>query len=240
MNYIWIILASGFLLCLSPASCSRCNEPAGKNGDVVVIFAASSLRECVTEIAAEWSRKSGRSHTQQFEATSTLARQIAEGAKADLFLTAAPEWLEKVETQDRFDWLGNRLVLVTRADARETGIRNLTSLALAGEQVPAGKYAAAALEHEGVKLPPRVVYGANVRDVLAKVKEGGVQAGVVYATDAQAEPGVKVAYVFPKNSHPAILYSAGLLNESGRAIFDAMREAWAIDIARKHGFQKLE
>jgi molybdate transport system substrate-binding protein len=202
----------------------------------ITVFAASSLRDAATAIAGPWSKRSGRKVQFQFEATSTLARQIREGAKADLFLTASPEWLDQVKTLDRFDWLSNRLVLVVPRESGDVDLKSLESLALAGEQVPAGKYARAALTHLGVKLPERTIYGSNVRDVLSKVSQGGARAGVVYTTDATIDPAVRVAYTFPAESHPKIIYSAGLLTEGGRALYASLHEPWALEIARGYGF----
>jgi molybdate transport system substrate-binding protein len=202
----------------------------------VTLFAASSLKEVVTEIAAEWSRRTGRPTRPQFEASSTLARQIREGAPVDVFVTAAPEWLDQVKVQDRYDWLSNRLVCVVPKEAKDFDLKAVDSLALANEQVPAGKYARAALASQGVKIPERTIYGANVRDVLSKVSQGGAKAGIVYATDAAIDPGVRIAYTFPPESHPKILYSAGLLTPSGKLLFDALREPWAKEIATRHGF----
>jgi len=216
------------------------SPPPAAGAGPVTVFAASSLREAATEVAGQWTTTSGRDVRFQFEATSTLARQIKEGAKADLFLTAAPEWLDQVKVLDRFDWISNRLVIVVPKDAGDIDLQNLESLALAGEQVPVGKYAKAALGHLGVKLPERIIYGANVRDVLSKVSHGGAKAGIVYATDAQIDPGVRVGYTFPQESHPKILYSVGLLTEEARSLYAAFQEPWALEIARRHGFVDIK
>jgi molybdate transport system substrate-binding protein len=204
----------------------------------VVVFAASSLKEVVTEISMEWSKKSGMPTRTQFEASSTLARQIREGAPADVFITAAPEWLDLLQIKDRVDWLSNRLVCVVPKDAKEVDLKTLKSLALANEQAPAGMYARAALAHLGIALPERTIYGSNVRDVLSKVSQGGAEAGIVYATDAAVDPSVRIAFTFPLESHPRILYSTGLLTPAGKALYDALREPWAREIAIRHGFME--
>ncbi|HKS17384.1 MAG TPA: molybdate ABC transporter substrate-binding protein [Planctomycetota bacterium] len=202
----------------------------------VRIFAAASLREAVTEIATEWTKRTGRPHRLQFEASSTLARQIQEGAPVDVFISADKEWMDRVSPCDRRDWLGNGLVCVVPKDRAEFDLKSARRLALANEQVPAGKYAKAALAHLGIVPPEPPIYGSNVRDVLAKVSQGGAEAGIVYATDAAVDPGVRVAFTFPEESHPRIVYPAGLLQEGGRAFFDALRESWALEIARRQGF----
>jgi molybdate transport system substrate-binding protein len=206
----------------------------------VRVFAAASLKEVAGEIAGEWTKMTRRPHQLQFEATSTLARQIQEGAPAEIFVTAAPEWLDKVTVTERYDWLSNRLVCVVHKDLKEVDLKKVESLALANEQVPVGKYARAALAHQGVKIPERTIYGQNVRDVLSKVSQGGAQAGIVYATDAAIDPSVRIAFTFPPESHPKILYSVGLLKPEGKELFEALREPWAIKIARKHGFVDLK
>jgi molybdate transport system substrate-binding protein len=223
---------------LLTGACDKGPAPAPRAP--VVIFAASSLKEVVTEIAAEWSKKSGVETRTQFEASSTLARQIQEGAPADVFVTAAPEWLDKLKLQDRYDWLSNRLVCVVPKDAKDVDLKALKSLSLANEQVPAGKYARAALAHLGVSIPERTIYGANVRDVLSKVSQGGAEAGIVYATDAAVDPAVRISYTFPTESHPKILYSSGLLSPAGKALYDALREPWAREIALRRGFTGIK
>ncbi len=206
----------------------------------VVVLAASSLKEVVTEAAAEWSKKSGVPTRTQCEASSTLARQIQEGAPADVFITAAPEWLDKVKVRDRYDWLSNRLVCVVPKDVKDFDLKSMKSLSVANEQVPAGKYARAALAHLGIAIPERTIYGANVRDVLSKVSQGGAEAGIVYATDAAVDPAVRIAYTFPPESHPRILYSTGLLTPAGKALYDALREPWARDMALRRGFTEVK
>lgn len=226
------VLGVATALALTLGACGSKAAP----DEPVTVFAASSLREVVTEVAAAWSKSTGRAHRLQYEATSTLARQIQEGAPADLFLTAAPEWLDAVKPRARYEWLSNRLVVVVPKDAGAFDLKSLKSLALANEQVPAGKYAREALKHQGIALPQRTVYGQNVRDVLSKVALGAAEAGIVYATDAAIDPAVRVAHAFPPESHGKIVCSVGLLNERGRALFEAFRSDDAVRTAVRHGF----
>ncbi len=197
----------GLALCVLLAACSSDKSSSPKPAEdtmteggaqPVTIYAASSMKELVTELGDAWTRKTGQEARLQFEASSTLARQIAEGAPADVFITASPEWLDKLKLIDRFDWLSNRLVVVVRKDVAAFDLKSAESMALANEQVPAGKYARAALTHLGIKPPERTIYGSNVRDVLSKVSQGGAQAGIVYATDAAVNPEVRVAMTFPR------------------------------------------
>ncbi len=206
----------------------------------LTVFAASSLKEVLTEISIELKKKGGENIRFSFEGSSILAKQIQEGAKADLFFSAAPEWVESVKPLNKKDWLGNELVLVVRKDVQEVDLKNLKSLALANQQVPAGKYAVAALKNLGVSLPERVIYGNNVRDVLSKVSHGGAEAGVVYATDVLLDAEVKVNFRFPLESHPQIIYTIGLLTKDGEKLFKIFQEPWVTEIAKKHGFIVLE
>jgi molybdate transport system substrate-binding protein len=225
---------AAFLLAVLAGCGSKPHDPP------LSVYAASSLKEAVTEIAGRWSRLTGCPHRLQFEATSTLARQIQEGAPADVFVAAAPEWLDRVTTLERFDWLSNRLVVVVPKEAKDIDLKTLDSLALANEQVPAGKYAREGLAHLGIAIPERTIYGQNVRDVLSKVSQGGAKAGIVYATDVPLDPNVRIAFTFPPESHSRIVYSVGLLKESGRSFFGALREPWALEVTRKYGFAELE
>src|SRR5262245_22053620 len=102
----------------------------------ISVFAAASLTEAVTEISGESPKKTGQQVKLQFDASSTLARQINEGAPCDLFIAAAPEWLDQVKTTERSDWLSNTLVVVVRKDTKEFELARARSLALANEQVP--------------------------------------------------------------------------------------------------------
>lgn len=229
MNYAKPILVAGTLLLFS------CNR---ETAQPITIFAASSLKETVEDISKQWTGKLQIQTRLQFEASSTLAKQIQEGAPADVFISAAPEWVDKLAPSERMDWLSNRLVCVVPKEVESFDFAKLESLAMANEQVPAGKYAKAALAKLGLKTPERVIYGSNVRDVLSKVSEGGAAAGIVYATDVMVDPRLRIAYVFPADSHPKILYVAALLRPQGKAFFDSLREAWAIEIAEKRGFSR--
>ncbi len=225
MRSCWILAA---LL----AGCGR--EP----GPALVVAAASSLREVAGEVAAEWTRRGGRPVELRVEASSTLARQVRGGAPADLFLSASPEWIDAVAPLERREWLRNRLVVVVRREVRDFDLARAASLALANEQVPAGKYAEAALRKLGIPVPARAIRGSNVRDVLSKVSRGGAEAGIVYATDAAVDPELRIAYEFPRDSHPDIVLGAALLAPRAKGLFDALREPWALEIARRHGFEE--
>jgi molybdate transport system substrate-binding protein len=232
--------AVGPLLALGGAACGPPPTSAPARAPAVRVLAAASLTELVHAVAADWAAHGGGTVQAQFDASSTLARQLPAGAPGDVFLTAASEWLDPLPLRRRFDWLQNRLVCVVPASVAAFDLRAATSLALAGEQVPAGAYARAALAHEGIPLPARLILGSNVRDVLSKVAEGGAEAAIVYATDAAVEPRVRVASVFPEQSHPPIVYAVGVCTPAGEAFAAALRAPWAAARARRAGFGVID
>jgi len=246
------------LALLVPCGTSSCAPPE----ETTVVGVAASLTDLASDLAAEWERRSGRPVRVHVAASSTLARQIGEGAPVDLFLSADPRWAEAVDALERRPWLANRLVVVVPADgARLHGepeptppdptladrpredaravLSRASTLALGGRGVPVGDYAEAALASLDVPVPVRVVRGAHARDVLAKVAEGAADAAIVYATDAALEPRVRVAGVLPDGSHPPVRYVAALLSERSRPLLEALGEPWAAALARRHGFEVL-
>ncbi|MBL8018288.1 MAG: molybdate ABC transporter substrate-binding protein [Leptospirales bacterium] len=225
--------AALLLLILAQLACARLTEKQ------VRVFAASSLRELLTEIKDDHVARSGQRIAIQFESSAILARQIEAGAEAHVLISASPEWIERVRPLERYDWLSNRLVCVAANHSLDVDIKELDSLVLANEKVPVGKYARDAFRSLGIATPKRTIYGSNARDVLTKVMLGAATAGVVYATDAAAEPGVRIVYTFPEHSHAKITYSVGLLGEEGRPFFNRLREPAALQRATRRGFLEI-
>lgn len=195
----------------------------------LLILAAASLTDVLPRVAALWEEAGGMPVRFSFDATSRVAPQVLQGAPADLFFSADEGWMDWTEEgggirpDTRVNLLANELVLVVPtagdlnpASPGELGSSGLTRLALAGENVPAGRYGQAALESLGIweTLESRVVRGGNVRGALEWVARGEVDAGVVYRTDAGAEPRVRVAFAFPPGSHPPIVYPAALTRQA--------------------------
>jgi molybdate transport system substrate-binding protein len=204
----------------------------------VTVFAAASLTDAMKQVADMYKAKSGVSITLSFGASSTLAQQIDQGAGADVFMSADSEWMDFLQKNGRIangtrkDLLGNELVLVAGHDARPVpkiaphfdlaGALGDGKLAMADPaSVPAGKYGKAALTALGVwdSVSPKVVEAENVRVALEYVARGEAPFGIVYATDAKVAP-VKVAGVFPENSHPPIVYPVALTNTASSAARD--------------------
>jgi molybdate transport system substrate-binding protein len=227
----------------------------------VTAFAAASLQEALTAIAKPFTDQTGVAVRFSFASSATLARQIEQGAPADMFASADIDWMDwaqarnLIKPETRVDLLGNKLVVVAPTDAKFTSLaleRNALLSAIGqsriatGEvtSVPAGLYAKAALEKLGLwnDIQPRLAQSENVRAALAFVARGEATLGIVYETDAKAEPRVKVVATFPADTHPPIVYPFALTanakgdgparflsflqNDSARAVF--MSQGFAI------------
>lgn len=199
--------------------------PARAEEKPVLVFAAASLQTALTAVAADWTKETGKKVVFSFAASSALARQIESGAPADVFASADLEWMDwaaerkLVKPETRKVLLGNTLVLVAAAEDPVTltiapGFPLAAALGdghlVTGNpaSVPVGRYAQAALTTLGVwgEVAGRVAGTDNVRTALALVARGEAKLGIVYATDARAEPKVKVVGTFPAGSHPPIVY----------------------------------
>jgi molybdate transport system substrate-binding protein len=219
-------------------------SPSVAQSGPVVVFAAASLKNALDEIATGWTAKSGVEIKTSYAASSALARQIEEGAPAELFISADVDWMDYVEKKNlvqagtRGNLLGNSIVLVAAKDWTKGDVKiepNFPLANLLGDErlamanvtaVPAGKYAKAALETLGVwnSIANKVAESENVRAALALVARGEAPLGIVYRTDAAAESGVKILGTFPENSHPPIVYPAALLvNSKGAGAGEFLR-----------------
>lgn len=214
------------LIAVSLASTTaRAQDDAG-----LTVFAAASLKEALDDAAAAYRKQTGVPVRVSYAASSALARQIEQGAPADVFFSADLEWMDYLQQRNRLDvatrrsLLGNRLVLIAprASKARVDLKRPATLLAALGDgrlavgqtrTVPAGKYAKASLESlslwNGVR--PRLAESESVRAALMLVARGETPLGIVYASDAKAEPGVRVVATFPEDSHPPIVYPVAAL-----------------------------
>ena len=211
----------------------------------VVIFAAASLKTALDEVAAGFEASTGHSVTISYAGSNQLAKQIIEGAPADIFLSAAVNWMDAVDQAglvvpgQRRDLWGNDLVLIahgTDASPVEIGPELDLAALLGGgmlsmamvDAVPAGQYGKQSLEALGLwaVAEPLVAQSENVRAALALVATGEAPYGIVYASDAVAGDNVTVVGQFPETSHAPITYPAALLTEAAdaadRAFFDAL------------------
>lgn len=236
--------------------------PAAYADDKVVVFAAASLKEGLDAVNKACEADVGEVATISYAASSALARQIESGAPADVFISADLDWMKylsdrkltKPETEVKL--LGNQIVLVAPRDSKiETRIEKGFALAgLVGDgklamgdvkAVPAGKYGKAALESLGVwsSVKGKVAQAENVRAALKLVSTGEAALGIVYATDAHAEPGVKVVGTFPAGTHPPIIYPVAQLADSkGKdtpAFLKCLQSAKAGELFKAQGFTVL-
>jgi len=200
----------------------------------VLVFAAASLKTALDAIAEKWRADTAKAATISYAASSTLAKQVDNGAPAELFISADEDWMDYLQRrnltdpQSRIDLLGNRLVLIAPASTgSSTNIAPGFPLArLLGDghlaiadpnAVPAGRYAKAALEKLGVwqAVAGRIAAAENVRAALLLVARDEARLGIVYQTDAAAEPAVRIVATFPPDSHPPIVYPMALTRAAG-------------------------
>lgn len=240
------------LLLLEPVA--ALSQPAAP----LTVFAAASLTDSLKAVADAYKARTGANVTLSFGASSTLARQIEQGAQADIFMSADTDWMDYLQKAGliadatRKDLLGNQLVLVAASGAKPApriaphfdlaGALGDGKLALADpSSVPAGKYGKAALTALDVwdSVAPKVVQAENVRVALEYVARGEAPFGIVYATDAKVTPNVHVAGVFPENTHPPIVYPVAMTrtaSPAARAFLDFLSGPQAKAIFEKAGF----
>jgi len=226
--------------------------------ETVTVFAAASLKDALDENARAYQAQSTERIVVSYGASSALARQIEAGAPADLFISADLEWMDYLEQRrliradTRRNLLRNRLVLVAPEDSKVSvdiapgfplaALLGNGRLAMADpDSVPAGKYGKAALESLGVwkDVRSRVASAENVRAALVLVSRGEAPLGIVYRTDAAADPSVRVAGVFPESTHPPIIYPAALTATAKPAAAPFLNWLYRVEaraIFRKHGF----
>lgn len=249
-------------LALLAASVALLAWPVAAGAAPVMVFAAVSLKDALDQQIRNYAAAGGPAVRAVYAGSNALARQIESGAPADVFIAADAQWMDYLVARglmvsaSRRDLLGNALVLVAAADnaaaltltpgtAAATLLRALADgrLAMANpEHVPAGRYGRAALEALGAwtALQPRLARSENVRAALAFVARGEAPLGIVYRSDAQAEPRVKVVASFAPGSHAPIVYPAALVagrdSAAARAFLDYLASDMAAPVWRQAGF----
>lgn len=237
-----------FLICL--------NTYAQENK--ISIYAASSLSNVLQVIAKEY--KGPRKIVFNFDASSKLAKQIESGAPADLFFSADSEWVDFLDKQSliikssRVDLVTNKLVVIVPQTSKKIPIKveDLADdfyhhISLAGEAVPAGKFARAALNADNILTPffnKKIVNADNVRVALSWVASGEAAAGIVYATDVLIEPKVKIAFAIKENTYPKIVYPGAIIAKSknlaqAQKFLEFCKSKKAQEIFEKAGFINL-
>jgi len=217
------------LVMLLAASASPAHAQTGD----ALIFAAASLKNALDEVAAQYRKDTGKAVKISYGASSALAKQIEAGAPADIFISADLDWMDYVAqrhlivSDTRKNILGNRLVLVAPKDD-PVEVRVVPNFPLAGllkggklamadtSAVPAGKYGKAALEKLDVwpSVSGSIAQAENVRAALALVSRKEAPFGIVYQTDAAADANVRIAGVFPEDTHPPIIYPIARVADS--------------------------
>ena len=194
----------------------------------LTVFAAASLKNSLDAVDAAYAQKTGAVVRTAYAGSSVLARQLEQGAPAEVFISADEDWMDYaaqhglIQASTRRDLLTNHLALIAPAGSPVAlhvarGFPLLPALgggrlAMAGLDVPAGRYGRQALTALGVwaQVQPKVVYGDSVRAALAFVSHGEAPLGIVYDTDAKVDPGVRIVDLFPEATHPRILYPVAL------------------------------
>jgi molybdate transport system substrate-binding protein len=223
--------------------------PAVAQGKDVVVFAAASLKNALDDIAGQWQRETGKKAVISYAASNTLIKQIEQGAPADIFISADLDWMDYGQQKDlirpdsRSNLLGNRLVLIAPKDSSvsaniQPGF-DLAALLKGGrlamgnvDAVPAGKYG-----------KDKIAQAESVRAALLFVSRGEAPLGIVYQTDAAADPSVKIIGTFPENTHPPIIYPVALTKEStnadAQALLSNLRSPAARAAFERQGFTVL-
>jgi molybdate transport system substrate-binding protein len=228
----------------------------GERRDVLYVYAAASMQNALAELNEVYQREHGIKIVLNAESSGTLAMQIEQGGRCDVFLSAGEKEMDRldglglVDRATRTDLLSNQLVIIVPAgesavkgpaDLKSEGIRHL-SLANP-DSVPAGRYAKQWLESSGLwaAVDPKVLPGTDVRAALSQVEYGGAEAGIVYRTDAAISTKVEVAYAIPVEEGPKILYPAAALLDRPRRqqsidYLDFLRSAEARAVFERFGF----
>lgn len=237
--------------------------PSARAQDRVTVFAAASLRNALDAVSAAWTAQTQNKAVISYAASSALAKQIEQGAPADVFFSADLDWMDYLGEKSLIDTasvsrlLGNDLVLIAAADSTLTaeiapgfdlaGLLGEGRLAMADvKSVPAGKYGKAALETLGIwaSVEGKLAQAENVRAALKLVAAGEAPLGIVYRTDARAEAGVRILGIFPAASHPQIVYPvarvAASQNHNAAAFIAFLKSPAAAEIFKAQGFKLLE
>jgi molybdate transport system substrate-binding protein len=225
----------------------------------LTVLAAASLKNALDEVAQHYPQRRILKIAVSYAGSSALARQIENGAPADIFISADRDWMDYVEKRgliriaSRVNLLRNELVLIAPA-ASAVQVELVPGLALAPllgkdrlamadpDYIPAGKYGKAALETLGVwrSVAGKIARAENVRAALNFVSRGEAPLGIVYRTDAAADRKVRIVAVFPADTHPPVVYPAALLaaarDPSAALFFEFLQSAQAQVIFNKHGF----
>jgi molybdate transport system substrate-binding protein len=227
----------------------------------LTISVAASVQDAMRDVQALYEEENpGVAITYNFGSSGSLAQQIAQGAPADVFLSASKKWMDDLDEKGqildgtREDLLLNSLVLIVPLDKDDVtdfsdiATDKISRIAIGEpESVPAGRYAKEALTSLSLfdALQPKMVFTKDVRQVLSYVETGNVDAGLVYATDANVSDQVQVITTAPADTHSPIIYPIGVVTDSENAdaaqeFIDFLSEEGAIAIFESYGFALAE
>ena len=224
----------------------------------ITVFAAASLTNALDDVDTDFTKQSGIKIVARYGASSALAKQIKQGAPADVFASADLQWMDHcVRKKDtRVNLLGNKLVLIAAKDIKIDHVTigpgfDLAKLAGGGRvatgdvrEVPVGLYAKAVLERLGAwaAVEPKIAMSENVRVALGLVARGEAPLGIVYETDAKIEPAVKVIGAFPDNTQDPIIYPVALTETAkpdAAQYLSFLRSQTGKSVFEKYGFNFL-
>jgi molybdate transport system substrate-binding protein len=254
-RHIWLGIAAALIVAPIAGGAREAARPP------VTVFAAASLKNALDEAGVAFTASGGPPVRFSYAASSAIARQIEQGAPADVFVSADSDWMDYLQKRElivaasRRDLLTNHLALIAPAAspvrlkiARGMPIAAALGggrLAIAGPEVPAGRYGRASLTSLGVfdAVKDKLAPAENVRAALAFVAQGATPLGVVYDTDARVESKVRIVGLFPDASHPPIVYPAALVaashNPQAAAFLRFLESPQARATFRKYGFTVL-
>lgn len=240
---------------------ARADEPQGAS---ITVFAAASLKNALDEASAAFTAATGTALKISYASSAALARQIEQAAPADVFISADLDWMDYlaekglIAAETRSNLLGNALVLISPADSA-VELKIGPGFALAGAlgngrlaiadtaSVPAGRYAKSALQSLGVwaSVEGKLAQADNVRAALAFVAQKEAPLGIVYKTDASAEPKVRIVGAFPPETHPPIVYPAAMIRTAGApeaalALLSFLKSDAGHAIFARHGFTSTQ
>src|ERR1700739_795650 len=242
--------------------CGSASPPAVAQDKSLTVFAAASMKNALDDVDAAYTAKTGVKIAATYAARSPLAKPIEQGPPADVFVSAATDWMDYVTAKKaineptRINLLGNSIVLIAPQDSSINNVNigpgfDLAKLAGAGKiatgdvnSVPVGKYAKAALEKLGAwdTAAPKFAMAESVRAALTLVARQEAVLGVVYSTAAKVDPFVKVVATFPAASPPPIIYPVAATTSAGAGAagyLDFLRTSAAKAIFEKYGFSFL-
>src|ERR1700710_718482 len=242
--------------------CGSAQTPALAQDKSLTVFAAASMKNALDEVDAAYTAKTGVKIVASYAASSALAKQIEQGAPADIFASADTDWMDyavgkkNINEPTRVNLLGNAIVLIAPKDSKIDNVAigpgfDLAKLTGDGKiatgdakAVRGGKYAKGALETLGAgqRAEPKLAMAESVRAALTLVARGEAALGIVYSTDAKVEPGVKIVGTFPADSHPAIIYPVAATTTAKAETSDYLaflRSTAAQTLLEKYGFKFL-